>query len=134
MRVVLDTNVLAAALTTSGTSKDVFEFAISHDQVCLSNYILREVQKVLLKKFRLPAPEVAQAISFLKDFATIVTADLPADNIPQVKDKTDWPILWFARVMKADALITGDSELLYLKKFGKVKIIEPAQYFRRRAE
>lgn len=134
MRIVFDTNVLIAAFIASGVSKEVFEFAVTHDEVFVSPYLIGEFKRVLVSKFHFPPKEVNEAADLLKDFMMGIGDEPLFDRIPRVSDRADWPVLWFAHKIQAHLLVTGDKELLKLGQFGRTRIVNPSQYWRLKQE
>ena len=89
-----------------------------------------------------PAPEQPAAGVRLADDQIQKTYDLLADYLPwteavrlpkrlprtpECRDPHDLPFLHLAYAAKADALITGDADLLTLAKASRVAILTPAQ-------
>ncbi len=65
-------------------------------------------------------------LAFLQDIFTLVT---PTGKIPDVcSDKDDNNILHLAEYIESDLIITGDKDLLSLKLYRKIPIINPRQY------
>ena len=67
MKVAIDTNVLVAALHTRGLCSDVLMACLQKHQVVLSEYILREVDRVLVDKIKTEAKEAKAITSRLRD-------------------------------------------------------------------
>ena len=128
MRVFLDTNVLVSAFITRGLCADIFRIILSEHELVLSDYVLNELEQVLIGKINLPKDQILSILQFLKSFEII------SDHRPPVKiklrDKTDIPVLSAAINSKSDILITGDKELFKVsEKFG-IKIIDPRSFFK----
>ena len=127
MRVFLDTNVLVSAFITRGLCSDIFRIILSEHQLVLSDYILKELEQVLLNKINLPRNLVSSILQFLKSFEII------SDHTPPVKielrDQTDVPVLSAALNSKADVLITGDKDLLDVSEKYGVRIMDPRAFF-----
>ncbi len=127
MRVVLDTNVLLAAFGTRGLCEVVFQVCLEHHEIILSRYILKEVRTHLTNKFKAPNAYVRHIAAFLRQHASIVR---PADISPDVcRDGDDLAVLGTAQAGNAHVLITGDKDLLEIKRFGKTIILTPRQFY-----
>jgi predicted nucleic acid-binding protein len=50
--------------------------------------------------------------------------------IPICRDAKDDFLLALAKAAKADLLVTGDEDLLVLKKYGRTRIVTPASYLK----
>ena len=107
MRVVLDTNVIVSGLNFPGNERLVLELALrGRFQLYLSPFILDEVSGVLGRKFNWTDEHSAQAVSVLRDAATIVEPP----RLPEVikGGHADNRILECAVATSADYLVTGD--------------------------
>ena len=129
MRVVLDTNVLISAIMFGGKSRDILEMGISGKiKITLSQDILKELAEVLVdKKFRAPISFVQQTIHELTEIAELVIVTCKINAIKT--DPDDNRILECAVSGKADCIVSGDSDLLNLKHFKKIKILSPNDFY-----
>jgi uncharacterized protein len=127
MRIVLDTNVIIAAFASRGLCAELFEVCLSGHTIILSEHILSEMRKALMNKIKLPPATVEAIIGYLKDTAEIVVPE-PLD-VSACRDKSDIAIIGTALRGNAGFIITGDEDLLSLKKFRKIKIINPREYW-----
>lgn len=130
MRVVLDTNVLLAAMMGSGFCHELLHFLLESESVTvvLSEHILDEFRRHA-SRFRAPASDVDEAVRLLRRAAEIV--EPAAVEAPDLKDRDDVPVLGTAAAAKADALVTGDKELLALGRFHDVPILSPRDLYER---
>lgn len=128
MKVVFDTNIfISGFLTATGTSQHIFSLALKRHTIILSPYILDELLKKLCTKLNFPAVEANDLIRFLKNKTHIL--DVAPNPKIQFKDKKDIPILSLAQASGAHYLITGDKELLKLKKIGTTLILSAREAF-----
>ena len=130
MNVVFDTNVLLAAFLTDGVCAKLLRRANRRSfDLFLCPVILREFERVLLRKFKATRAEAAQAAALLMEAAqSLITHEEVLARTS--RDHDDDAILACARAARADYLVTGDADLLELGKFGKIKIISPADFER----
>lgn len=127
MKVLLDTNVLIAAFLTHGPSNEVFEHCLSEHTTFTSNWILSELEEKLSGKFRFPPAKVKKIIRFLRENLQKVEP-LPL-NEKACRDRDDDNVLAAALAGTADCIVTGDRDLLVLKKFHGIPIISPAEFW-----
>jgi uncharacterized protein len=127
MRIVLDTNVIVAAFASRGLCAELFEVCVSGHTIILSEYILLEMRKALLNKIKLPPETIEAIIGYLKDTSEIVLPE-PLD-VSICRDKSDIAIIGTALRGNAGFIITGDEDLLSLKKYKGIKIINPREYW-----
>ncbi len=127
MRVVLDSNVLVAAFATHGLCADVFEHCLYQQTIVISDYLLTEVQRNLCKKIKLPPAKADTVRKFLAGIAEIVKpAKLPKDAC---RDPRDVKVLGTAVAGKAKVIVSGDQDLLILKKFKTIQILTPRGFW-----
>ncbi len=127
MRIVLDTNVLIAAFATQGLCHAVFEVCVDQHQIVLSEQILKEFASNLKRKLKAPASVVDDAVRFLKDHSSIHKIEKKPERIS--RDSNDDHVLALAGETNVDYVITGDQDLLILKKYKKVPIILPREFW-----
>ena len=128
MRVVLDTNVIVSGLNFPGNERIVLELALrGRFELCLSTFILEEVAGVLWNKFGWERQLVSQAVTALKDAATIIEPP----RLPEVIEgnHADNRILECAVAAPADYLVTGDRRhLIPLAEHQETKILNAPQF------
>ena len=123
MRIVFDTNVLFSAFTAHGVCAGLYEECLQRAQIVVSTDILGELQEKLLTKGGLTLAETREVIRAVRADAEIAKATpLPE---PVCRDADDDLILAAAFAAKADALVTGDRDLLVLKRFKGIPILNP---------
>jgi putative PIN family toxin of toxin-antitoxin system len=127
MRVILDTNVILAAFAGRGLAHALFELCLEKHEVIISEHILSEVQKNLQKKMKMPQDKVLMITEYLKEFCTI--SSHRRLNKGACRDIDDVKILGLSEVAKPDYIITGDKDLLVLKKFHSVPIVTPREFW-----
>lgn len=123
MRIFLDTNMLASALATRGLCADLLQSVLAEHELIVGMRVLEELEDVLPRKFRLPAEIVKRFLSLLKREGTVVTDAVPMQL--NLRDADDKRILANALAGSADVFVTGDQELLALKKVKGVPIVSP---------
>lgn len=133
MKVVLDTNVLIAALLTKGKAyrlvvrfgleKEAFDIISSQEQIT-------ELRRVLHEKFPgvLSRKEVG---TFINRFRRVAEMVKPKGGVEHSPDPDDNIILGIALAGEADYLVTGDKDdLLKLKKVAGTKIVGLSAFLR----
>ncbi|MBA7617882.1 hypothetical protein ES703_25200 [subsurface metagenome] len=127
-KVVLDTNVIISAIIFGGKPRAVLESAMRGNiRLCISEEILDETERVLKRpKFNYPSEIIkliTNELTFIGDSIT------PSQKISLIKsDPADNKVLECALEADADYIITGDTHLLGLGSFEKIKIVTPAQF------
>lgn len=126
MRVVLDSNVLIAAFATRGLCQSLLEVCLSDHDLFVSEHLLKEVQRNLAIKIKLPTNIIQDIMAFLRDRTMLITPDLVSEDA--CLDKDDLPILGLAQAASADCIVTGDKDLLVLGRFGEIPIYSPRTF------
>ena len=129
MRVVFDSNVLIAAFATHGLCHSLFELCLRGHQIVVSNAILHEVEQKLRRKIKVPAPIVREVLSYLKKHCLL---DRPVP-VPEgaCRDPKDLAILGLAAAAHAECLVSGDKDLLVLRRYHESAILSPRQLYNR---
>ena len=133
MRALLDANVLiSAVIRPLGTPGLVVAALLERDafELVLSPGIVAEVEAALkLREVRRYLREPDEALLWLADLATL--AD-PADDTGRAKgvcrDPGDDAVLSAAIEGRADAIVTGDADLLLLVEHDGVAIVAPRAF------
>ena len=125
MRVFLDTNVLASSIATRGLCSELLEIIVQDHELLTCQPVLKELQRVLAGKLRLPEAVVEGFLGLLKSEAQLIESKkTPSITI---KDADDIPILACALAANADVFVTGDRELLDLRAVDGLPIVSPRQ-------
>ena len=127
MRVVLDSNVIIAAFATRGLCEAVFEYCLEAHEVFICEEMLKEVSDKLLRKIRAPASVVADVDSYVRSGAEVVRPCHVSSET--CRDKRDLVVLGTAEAAQADYLISGDMDLLSLRRFQNTVIVTPRRFW-----
>ena len=126
MKIVLDANVIIAAFAARGLCESIMEVCLSEYETVLSDGLLDEILRNLRLKIKLPAKIVDNIGEFLREHANIsIPATLPSDVC---RDPDDIKILGLAVASNADYIVTGDKDLLVLKSFQGIPILNPRSF------
>lgn len=127
MKVVLDANVVVAALATRGACAELFARVLAVHQYGIDDNLQGEVVHVLRDKFRLPDVRLAEVEALLESTAIRVVA--PALDQPACRDPDDDRVLALASAFAADVLVTGDEDLLVLHPWRGIPIVRPRDFW-----
>jgi putative PIN family toxin of toxin-antitoxin system len=127
MKIVLDSNIIVAAYAGRGLCNSVFELCLDRHSVIISDFILKEVYRTLHSKLKMPIKNVQIIIDYLKEFCILSEYEKLKEII--CRDKNDNDIIALALSNNVGYLITGDNDLLVLKKYKNVKIISPRDFW-----
>ncbi|MCX7155044.1 MAG: putative toxin-antitoxin system toxin component, PIN family [Rhodocyclales bacterium] len=116
-RVVIDTNLVLAALVFAGGRLAPLRLAWQGQRVLplVSRATAAELIRALAyPKFKLAAHEQEELLADYLPYCKTVRIPAPPPATPPCRDAFDVPFLELALVGKADALVTGDKDLLCL--------------------
>lgn len=130
--IVLDTNVLVSALLFRGVPSRVLKLVHSgRVQLAVSAAMIDEYQRVLAyRKFGLSRDEVRAAMETqVLPFCQMLVAAAHFADAAVCRDPDDDKFLLCALASNADALLTGDADLLALGPlWQRVQIVTAAQW------
>ena len=128
MKLLLDTNVLVAALAARGVCNDLLEHCVRHHVVISSRPLLDELRDVLTGKFHQRAVDVRAAVRLFEETFTLVTPG-PLDP-PTCRDRDDDIVLASALAGECAAIVTGDQDLLILDPFQGIRVLAPSAFWK----
>lgn len=129
VRLVVDANIILSALI--GGELRWFREVLANDDLDLlvSSSMLEEIERVVARPYfrkYFPVEEAVEILAIVERNGTLVKVKPPYDQI--CRDPKDDYLLALAMKGKADFLITGDADLLVLRKHGKTRILKPAAF------
>lgn len=134
-RVVIDTNLVLSALVFAHGRLTPLRAAWQSGQILplVSRTTAAELMRVLAyPKFRLTSDEQQELLADYLPCCETVAIPNPPPATPQCRDIFDLPFLQLAMTGKADALVTGDGDLLALSGTIACPIITAEQFLRDR--
>jgi uncharacterized protein len=133
VKVVADTNVLVSGLIWPGPPASFLDAASRrHFHLLTSEDLLAELEGVLSRphlqqRLHVRGRTVAEVMAKQRVLATVVQpANIPAPA--ELRDLKDLPVLRCAVGGQAQAIVTGDKDLLVLKEFEGVVIVTPRHF------
>lgn len=126
LKLVLDTNILVSALIYGGKPEQVYNLILEKQITAITSTILfSELFEVLIKKFNFDPRRVKQLERIIKKHFKVV---YPNETINAVKDDDDNRVLEAAKEGKCEYIITGDKELLKIRKYKHIKIVTAEEF------
>ena len=127
--VVLDTNIFISAVFWEGKPYNVVKKAINQEVIVfISNYIIDEIRKVLVRDFNLEKQEIEDIVNAVLYFTHLIE---PKESVTVIKDDPkDDKILDCALACNADYIVSQDNHLLNLKEFRGIKIASPEEFLK----
>jgi putative PIN family toxin of toxin-antitoxin system len=126
--VVLDTNALVAALVAEGLSREVVHRSARLRALASSAALIDELDEVLRRKFAVTPATAAFVVAFRQQARLVEPAMLPG---PVCRDPDDDLVLATAVAAGADAIVTGDDDLLVLRTYRGIAIVSPRAFLER---
>jgi putative PIN family toxin of toxin-antitoxin system len=128
VKAVFDTNVLIAALLTEGLCSGLLVRARKHNfDLVLCDNIIREFKGILTKRFKVSSSDVSEITSIIIEASSEILHK--AASSPRIcRDPNDDMIIACALDADADYIVTGDEDLLILKRYKNILIINPRHF------
>lgn len=127
MRLVLDANVLIAAFVARGVCAELLEYSVREHEPVTSTAILEEVRRNLVAKIKATSSQADQTIRLLRTRLDVVE---PASLGARVcRDADDDVVLGTAIAGRADAIVTGDRDLLDRESYRDIAIVSPRGFW-----
>ena len=126
MRIVLHANVVIAAFATRGLCDTILEFCLDSHDILLSEDLIFEIGSNLRKKIKIASQAVEKIMTLLRENAEILIPEHLSSN--RCRDHEDLHVLGLAISGKADCIVSGDKDLLVLKKFQDIPILSPRDF------
>ncbi|TXG76912.1 putative toxin-antitoxin system toxin component, PIN family [Candidatus Dojkabacteria bacterium] len=135
MRIVLDANIyISSELSPSGLCGKVMNLFIQLDspfELILTEKIFAEVSEVFLrprvmKIIKKNEMEIRLAMEYFRNLGTFVP-DIPISST-ECRDPKDTIYLAAADAARADLVVSFDKDLLELKEYKDIKIVQPHEF------
>jgi len=127
MRVILDSNVAIAAVASRGLCEAVMELCMEHHHLILCDGILEEIGEKLKLKLKVSPPIIAEYLHVLRHHAEMLKPEKVAKTV--CRDPNDLMILGLVVPGNADAIVTGDMDLLVIKSYMGARIMTPRGFW-----
>lgn len=125
-KVILDTNVILSGVLFGGNPEKIIKRIAQRKIIfCISPPLQAEVIQKLELKFSLFPESMEKANRILDTFGKKF---VPRKKLRILKDKKDNFLLELAEESRADYLISGDKEVLKLKKYKGTKILSSKEF------
>ena len=128
LRVVFDTNVAVSALVFRGGRLARLRDAWAGGRVVpiVSKDTIAELVRVLAyPKFGLGAEDMKNVLAHYMEHAQALDQVKTRARVPDCRDRDDRPFLLLAYAARADALVTGDGDLLAVATKSRIPILSP---------
>ena len=128
MKIFLDTNVIISAFITHGHAAELMEYCLTNHEIYTSDFIIEEVKKNLKNNFDYSDNEVSEVINFIKSNFINVGKYKKLNKIIS-RDADDDNVLAAAVFKKVDCIVTGDKDLLTIRKYKNINILSPRDFW-----
>lgn len=128
LHVVLDTNIVVSAIVYGGNPQIIFHLALDKKILAvISEPLKTELSSILVQKFQYTPDELHVLEKKMKKKFTSVR---PNSELQVLKDLPDNRVLEAAVEGKCQVIVTGDKELLALKKYQGINIMTASEFLR----
>ena len=132
IRIVIDPNVIASVLP-GGVTRRRYEWLLKNIHrfdLCYSDTVIDEVENLSeVAHFIKKGVSGKEIEGFLEIFRSYALKVLVTSRVRLGRDKNDYYLLSLSRDARASFLITGDPDLLEIKKYGTTQIISMKDFF-----
>ncbi|MEI6728992.1 MAG: putative toxin-antitoxin system toxin component, PIN family [bacterium] len=132
IKIVFDTNVIVSFLISRFSKEEIFYKTLKLSKLgSIEIFYSTEVFDELLETIKIPKIRSRlnkNASRFLADYKFLAKKVLLTTKVSVCRDPKDNKFLELAKEIQADYLITGDNDLLDLKKFETTQILKPADF------
>lgn len=127
MRVFLDTNVLVSAFATRGICADLLRHVLVEHELLVGEFVLTELKRVLVGRIKVSPRAVSDIERLLREHAVIPKPRRHLDL--GLRDADDEWIVASAAAARADALVTGDADILEASSRIPVRVYAPRAFW-----
>ena len=131
MKILFDTNILISTFLAFKRGRmcyDIIDHAVESHQLYYTSFIIGEFKKVFREDFNYPETVINEFAAFITRFFIKGKTANTTENV--CRDPKDDQVLADAANNDIDVIITGDKDLLVLKKYKGIKIIIPGNYWK----
>ena len=126
IKVVLDTNVIVSAIVFGGVPKQVLSLIFKGEFIGVtSTTLMAELSEVMHKKFPFKKLDLEYLEKLMETDFEIVR---PRNSLKSARDDDDNRVLEAAVTGECYYIVTGDEDLLILKKYKNIKILTPSEF------
>lgn len=128
MKIVIDTNVWVSALHFTGGKSSpagALKKAQTTDVIAICDEIEDEIARILIEKFCWNAASVRTRLAELLIGSIKVSI---SGTLAVCRDPNDDMVLECAVLARAEAIVSGDKDLLVLGAYEGINILTPAEY------
>ena len=120
--------LISAILLQNSIPFQAFRYTIEHGDLLLSKQTHQEFHKVLQRPKIQVRCSLLQNLQFLEDFEAASVFVEISYRLEVCRDPKDNSLLEVALYGKADALVSGDQDLLVLHPFEGIPILKPRDF------
>lgn len=127
VRIVVDTNLFISAIVFGGLPRKLLDL-VAEDRVIvvIAEEILTEIRRIIAVKFSAFLPDLAKVERLLDEYAVWVR--LGTISLSVSRDSDDDKFIETAIVGNCQFIVSGDRDLLDLKMYKGVKIVNAAEF------
>lgn len=126
--IVLDTNIIVSSIVFGGNPEKIVRLILKKKfNTYISPQIINEILEVLYRKFSFSKEKLNQVDKKIKSNFQVI---YPLETLHVLKDEPDNRILETALAGDCTIIITGDKEMLKLKKYKNTRILTASDFLK----
>ncbi len=119
--------MLISAFASRGLCADLFRHVLAEQELLLGEFVLAELNRVLIERIKVPRQTVADIEDLLRGHEVV---GKPKQHLSLgLRDPDDEWIVASAVAGKADALVSGDADILEASARTPIRIFTPRQFW-----
>ena len=119
--------MLYSALAAKGFSGEVVDEAVAECDIVWSNTLKQELESLVTRRHKI-GPATRVALEAYVELCEFVEPEPLDERV--CRDEDDDVVLATALTGKADVIVTGDEDLLVLKRFRGIEILSPRPFLK----
>ena len=127
MKIVIDTNVVASAIFFGGKPRELLEMLVSKKLDAYASAEIVDEYKETVEELRNRYPERSVAVPLTAIISAMKIIE-PSSHVEICRDPDDNKFIDCACDAKCIYIVSGDKDLLSVKKYNNIKIVTVAEF------
>ena len=126
IKVVLDTNILISGIFWKGLPQRIVDLASANEIESITTQEILEEVKTALERLDVPLEKIEEIIKDIMSYSRLIAAKKVV--VKDLRDFKDVKIIACALSAEVDYIVTGDKDLLVVKEYEGIQIVNPKTF------